>query len=124
MFGSKKKESAAPAAEAKGKEEVKKTFKPDVDVSKLSPRDAIAYKIEQLGEGQALRYQLVEKYGGGFAAISLNPKYPEKKQHKWLLVWGTEKDVTADGKERLAWSSDKVKELATWVLERQGEQIA
>lgn len=115
MFGSNRKKSATPVAGVKAID--------SVDVSKLSPRDLIAYKIGQLSGEHVLRYKLAEKRGGGFATIRPNPNYPGKKQRKYLLVWSTEKEVAGEGNIRLAWDLDEPKELAKWILYREGEQI-
>lgn len=89
---------------------------------KLSQKDIIANQIEQLGLGQSLGYKLPETFGGGLAVIELNPRYPtEKRQKKYILSTEEIVDSKPAGKRRLLWDSDKPKELAAWVVDRQGE---
>jgi len=86
---------------------------------KISPKEAIINKIEQLTPGQALRYKLPETYGGGLAVIELNPQYPQKGKRYFM---STEEliDNKPSGKKRRLWDSDKPKELAAWIIDRNG----
>lgn len=40
----------------------------------------IMKRVDQLQNGEALRFKIHETFGGGFAIIELNPKYPAKKE--------------------------------------------
>lgn len=86
---------------------------------KLSPKEVIINKIEQLIPGQALCYKLPETYGGGLAAVELNPQYPQKGKR---YVMSTEElvDNKPSGKRRRLWDSDKPKGLAAWIIDRNG----
>lgn len=86
---------------------------------KLSPKEVIINKIEQLTPGQALCYKLPETYGGGLAVVELNPQYPQKGKR---YVMSTEElvDNKPSGKRRRLWDSDKPKDLAAWIIDRNG----
>jgi hypothetical protein len=78
----------------------------------------IANRIEQLGEGQRLRFRIPATFGGDFAIIDSNPDYPGEGQKKYQLKLGTNDGVA--GQARPYWSSNRPKDLARWVGDRQG----
>jgi len=86
---------------------------------KLSPKEVITNKIDQLTSGQTLSYRLPETYGGGLAVVELNAQYPQKGKR---YVMSTEEliDNKPSGKRRRLWDSDKPKELAAWIIDRNG----
>lgn len=81
----------------------------------------IANQIEQLGPGQSLSYKLPETWGGDLAVIELNPRYPEKRQKKYILSTDQIVKGEAAGKKSLLFSLDNPRFIARWVVERQGE---
>lgn len=87
----------------------------------LSQKDIIANQIERLGLGQSLSYKLSENCGGGLAVIELNPRYPEKRQRKYILSTDKIVDGEPAGKKYLLFGHDNPKVLAGWVVDRQGE---
>ena len=87
---------------------------------KLS-RQEIMQQMEQFKEGQVLKFTLPEIFGGGTAIISLNPNDPGEGEKKYLLKIG--KDETQAEEATPYWATDKPKELAKWVADRQGDQI-
>jgi hypothetical protein len=93
---------------------------PKVKAKKLSPRDTIRQKIEQLTAGEVLRYKFPETFGGNLAVIELNPRYPQKG-HKYIL--STEKLVGGKpaGKKSQLFDSNNPSGLASWIMERMGE---
>ena len=105
----KKKQAEAKAKEAKPKK-----------VKKLSPKEIIGNQIEQLSPGQSLSYRLPETYGGGLAIVGLNPEYPGKGK-KYVL--STDKIVAGKpaGQKTRFWDSNKPKDVASWILEKNGE---
>jgi len=105
----KKKQTGAKATEAKPQK-----------VKKLSPKDIIASKIEQLGPGESVGYRLAEVYGDGLAVVELNPQYPEMGK-KYFLSLEEIVDGKPEGKRSRLSSSNKPKELASWILERSGK---
>jgi hypothetical protein len=105
--------AAAPGGghvEAKGKQP---------KVKPLSPRDILANKITELGAGEKIMYKLPVVYGGDLAVIELNPQHP--KGHKYLLSTETMVDGKPTGKRRALWDSDKPRDMASWIVERNGE---
>jgi len=89
-------------------------------VKKLSPREIIGNQIEQLGLGQSLSYRLPETYGGGLAVVELNPEYPGKGK-KYVLKTDKIVEGKPAGKRSRLWDSDKPKDIAGWILDRNGE---
>jgi hypothetical protein len=73
----------------------------------------IMQKMEQLIEGQALKFRIPQTFGGGIAVIELN----QNKGKKYLLKLGKDESVSPYS------DSDKPKDLAKWVAERMGELV-
>lgn len=80
---------------------------------KLS-RDEIIKRMEQLKDGETLKFNIPEIFGGGMAIIELNS---EKGGKKYMLRVGNE------GDENPYWDTDKAKDLAKWVADRFGDLI-
>ncbi len=80
---------------------------------KLS-RQEIMSRMEQLKDGETLKFNIPEIFGGGFAIIGLNPA---KGGKNYLLRIGNE------GNENPYWDTDKAKDLAKWVADRQGDLV-
>jgi hypothetical protein len=72
--------------------------------------------VESLKDGEKLVFQLHETFGGGFSMIELNPNYPGKKQKKYTIRLG--KDMETAQKTRPFWSSDKLKDVSSWISDR------
>ena len=87
---------------------------------KLSPKEIMMNQIEQLGAGQSLSYRLPETFGGGLAVVELNPQYPGRGK-KYVLSTDAIVEGKPAGKRSRLWDSDKPKDLAGWILERNGE---
>ena len=86
---------------------------------KLSPAEILVSRLEQLSLGQSLVYRLAKVYGGDLVIVDLNPRYPNKGQRKYRM--STERLV--DGKpcgQTILWYFEKPKNLAKWILERNG----
>ena len=84
-------------------------------------RQEIMQQMEQFKEGQALRFNIPEIFGGGIAIITLNPNYPGQDEKRYLLKLG--KDGEQAEEAAPYWPTDKPKDLAKWVADRQGDQI-
>jgi len=84
-------------------------------------RQEIMQQMEQFKEGEILRFTIPEIFGGGIAIITLNPDYPGQGEKKYLLKLG--KDGKQAEEATPYWPTDKPKELAKWVADRQGDQI-
>jgi hypothetical protein len=80
---------------------------------KLS-REEIMSRMKQLKDGESLIFNIPEIFGGGVAIIGLNPK---KGGKKYLLQVGNE------GDENPYWDTNKAKDLAKWVADRQGDLV-
>ncbi len=77
--------------------------------------------IEKLGKGQALKYQLVETFGGDIACIELNES---GKGGKYVLSFEPRADFKPDGKrsgsKREFIKHSSAKFLARWITQRFG----
>lgn len=83
---------------------------------KLS-REEIMDRMEKLKDGESLKFSIPEIFGGGVAIIGFNPKRSEKGAKKYLLE-------IRDGEEvKPYWDTNKTKDLAKWVADRQGDLI-
>jgi hypothetical protein len=88
-----------------------------------SPKDIITNQIEQLTPGQTLSYRLPETYGDRLAVIELNLQYLKKGQKKYILSLEELVDGKPTGKRRRFLDSNKPKDLAGWILDRDGELL-
>jgi hypothetical protein len=86
----------------------------------LAPYLALASRIEQITPGQPLRFKIPEAWGCGFVTVVLNPQYPQKGR-KYILT--TENTVSGmpGGKRTIMYDSDNPVEVATSVVDRNGE---
>jgi hypothetical protein len=84
-------------------------------------RQEIMEQMEQFKGGQALKFNIPEIFGGGVAVIVLNPNYKEQGEKKYLLKLGDDEKRAAEASPY--WATDKPKDLAKWVADRQGGQI-
>ena len=80
---------------------------------KLS-REEIMERMGKLKDEETLKFTVPEIFGGGIAIIGFNP---EKGGKKYLLRLGDE------GNENPYWDTNKAKELAKWVADRQGDLV-
>ena len=83
---------------------------------KLS-QDDIIDKMEELKEGESLKFNIPEIFGGGMAIIGFNPKRSEKGAKKYLLEVGSGEDV------KPYWDTNKARDLAKWVADRLGDLL-
>lgn len=86
---------------------------------KLSPKEVITNEIEQLTPGQARSYSLTETFGGGLVVVELNPRYPEEGK-KYIVSTEELVDNKPSGKRRRLFDSNKPKDVASWILDRNG----
>jgi len=77
-------------------------------------QDDIIDRMEELKDGESLKFNIPEIFGGGMAIIELNP---EKDGKKYLLRIGNE------GDESPYWDTNKAKDLAKWVADRLGDLV-
>jgi len=83
--------------------------------------EEIIEQMEQFKEGQVVKFNIPEIFGGGVGIIGLNPDYPGPGQKKYLLKLGD--DEKRAGEASPYWATDKPKDFAKWVADRQGDQI-
>jgi hypothetical protein len=88
-------------------------------------QEEIQKKIEALSEpGERVFFYLGASpaKGGplerGAAVVELNPKYPEKKQKKYILYIADVDDTQPVGEGNRLFDTDKAKEAAGWIKER------
>jgi hypothetical protein len=83
---------------------------------KLS-KDEIIRKMEELKDGETMKFTIPATFGGGMAVIELNPNYPKAGGKKYILKVGKDEKVNP------YFDSDKSKDLAKWVTDRMGELV-
>ena len=81
-------------------------------------RQEIIQQMEQLKEGDVIRFTIPEIFGGGVAVVGLNS---EKRGKRYLLKVGNH-GAGAESANPY-WLSDKAKDIAKWVADRQGDKI-
>ena len=82
---------------------------------KLSWKE-ILNKMEQINDGQTLKFNIPATFGGGMAIIELDPKSPSAER-KYIMRLG--KDENANP----FYAFKKPKDLAKWVAERMGDLV-
>jgi hypothetical protein len=87
----------------------------------IQSREDIVEQMEGFKEGQVLKFTIPEIFGGGIALIMLNPSFPGHGEKKYLLRLGNGEQPAEDTKPY--WATDKAKDLAKWVADRQGDRI-
>ena len=115
----KKRQPVTVSPEAKPQDITTEVQKPR-KVKKLSPREIITSLIEQLQPGQSLSYRLAKVYGGDLAIVELNPRYPGKGK-KYSMIIEALVDGKPSGKRVRLWDADKPSQVASWIVDRQGE---
>jgi len=115
----KKRQPVATALDGKAQETKVEVQEPQ-KAKKLSPKEIIIDRIEQLGPEESVSYRLPEVRGGELAVVELNPQYPEKG-NKYLLSLEKIVDGKPAGTRSRLWDSNKPKNLAGWILDRSGE---
>lgn len=90
----------------------------------LSPKEIkineIATKVEQLSSGETLIYKLPEFYWAGFGAFCIVERNPDSGR-KYVLSTDKIEDGKPAGRKSRVWDSDKPKDVAGWILDKQGE---
>jgi hypothetical protein len=87
----------------------------------IPSREDIIGQMKAVKEGQVLKFTIPEIFGGGTAIITLNPGFPGHGQKKYLLKLGNGEQQAVGATPY--WATDKAKDLAKWVADRQGDQI-
>lgn len=86
----------------------------------LSKKDTLALEIEQLAADQCITYRLPDFYNDPFVMVELNSQYPEKGR-KYNVCQDKLADGRPAGRKTKVWDSNKPKEIAGWILERDGK---
>jgi hypothetical protein len=76
---------------------------------KLSPKDMMAQQMEEL-----------EIYVKPFITVLHSPEYPGKGKKFIVFQDGVGPDGKPAGKRGKFWETDKPKEIASWIMEREG----
>jgi hypothetical protein len=84
---------------------------------KLNPKDAMAQKIEAISGSTEMVFKLGQIYVKPFITVALNPE-KGKKFIVFQEAAGT--DGKPGGKRGKFWETNNAKEIAGWVLEREG----
>jgi hypothetical protein len=114
-------EDRKAASYAGVKPEGTKTETPNTN--KLSPRDILLNKIEQLPQGGQLFYQLPPSSGGDVVIIEHNKDYPGKRRKYYVITTELVNDKPGE-KRRLLFDNNKPKVIAGWLLEKSAKLIS
>ena len=87
---------------------------------KLSPKDMMAQQMEQLETGKELMFRLGQIYVKPFITVLHSPEYPGKGKKFIVFQDGVGPDGKPAGKRGKFWETDKPKEIASWIMEREG----
>jgi len=87
---------------------------------KLNPKDAMTQKIDTISGASEMVFKLGQIYVKPFITVALNPEQGKKKFIVFQEAAGT--DGKPSGKRGKFWETSKAKEIAGWVLEREGTQ--
>jgi hypothetical protein len=120
MFWKKKQVTAAPVVEGAAGA----TAKP-VKVKKekpLSPKEIMARKFEQLEATGSCTYRLSPDRGGWLITVSINPQYPTKGK-KYVMTVDRMTGGTPGKDKSVLFDSNHAKEMAEWIIDRQGQAV-
>jgi hypothetical protein len=81
-------------------------------------REDIVELMEKLNKDDFLKFTLPEIFGGGVAAVGLNP---DKGGKKYILKVGKDEAGALNGS--IYWQNDKANPIAKWVADRLGDKI-
>ena len=87
---------------------------------KVSPKDAMAHQIEAMESGKEIVFRLGEIYVKPFITIGHNPEHPAKGKKYIVLQEAAGSDNRPGGKRGKFWETNNAKDIASWVLEREG----
>jgi hypothetical protein len=95
----------------------KKEDKTTAAVKKLSPKDAMAEQIEAVTGGEEITFKLGQIYVKPYVTVVHNPS------GKRFTVYQDGKDDAGNpaGKRGKFWDTEKAKDIAGWILEREGQ---
>jgi len=84
---------------------------------KLSPKDAMAQQIDAIPSGTEITFKLGQIYVKPYVTVVHNPS------GKKFTVYQDGKDEAGNpaGKRGKFWDTEKAKDIAGWILEREGQ---
>ena len=89
-------------------------------MKRLSPKDAMAQQIDAMESGKELVFRLGQIYVKPFITIAHNPQFPAKGKKYIVFQEAAGPDNKPGGKRGKFWDTNKTKEIASWVLDREG----
>ena len=89
-------------------------------VKKLSPRDLAAQELDQIAPGEHATYRLGKTYLKPYITIIRNPEYPGKGKKYSVLQDGMNEEGEPANKPGRFWDTNEAREIAGWLLEREG----
>jgi len=91
-----------------------------VQDKKLSPKDALAQQMDAIPAGSEMVFKLGQIYVKPFITVTVNPEYPKGK--KFIVFQeAADADARPSGKRGKFWETSNSKEIAGWLLEREGQ---
>ena len=89
-------------------------------VKPLTPKEVLTRQIEEIEGTQTVNYQLPEDHSGWLVIVGLNSQYPGKGKKYAMKVDRMEGGQAGKSISTL-WESNNAKDMANWILDRQGK---
>jgi len=86
----------------------------------LSPKDTMAHQVDAMESGKELVFRLGEIYVKPFITIAHNPEFPAKGKKYIVFQEAAGPDHKPGGKRGKFWETNNAKDIASWVIEREG----
>jgi len=108
MFWKKDKGSSASVAEGPAK------------AKKLSPKDLVTQEIDQIASGNTLVFRLGATYIKPYITVARNAEYPGKGKKFSVLQDGKDAEGNPANKAGKFWDTNDAREIAGWLVDREG----
>lgn len=99
------------------------TPKADQKAKPVSTKEVMIQMIEQLTPEKSFISELPATFGGCYVHVDLNPAYPNKGK-RFSVSTDKLEGGKPSGDKKFLWESDKPKEIASWILDRNGKVIS
>ncbi|MBN1857117.1 MAG: hypothetical protein JW846_09215 [Dehalococcoidia bacterium] len=87
---------------------------------KLSPKDLMIQKLDALESGKDILFKLGGIYVKPFISVTRNAEYPGKGKKFIAFQEGAGPDGKPVGKSSKFFDTNSAKDIASWVIEREG----
>jgi hypothetical protein len=92
-------------------------------VKKVSRKDVAAQEIERIAPNEQAAYRLGKIFVKPYVIVVRNPEYPGKGKKFTVLQDGMDESGNPTNKPSKLWDTNDAKEIAGWILERDGTSM-